>query len=393
MTDEHAKQLLDQQQIIIEKLSKSSGKDMWDKLAILSTFLSSIVIGIVGIYFTTTFKAREITTADAQVHTAEAQVAQRFIPDLSGQNENAKKGALLILSTLSNKDLAFKLGAFYASEGTIEALDILFKNAEGENKVMLRDALIDALFARAASNYTSNQNYEQTLSDCKRILELKKENELRSKDDGYFLADFYRFRGYAYWGLEQNDLAEADYRESLKIIPDYFRAYWELANFYWQRKDSKQSKDQALNYYNQAIQHAATTDIYLARGRLYFDMGKLNEALADYEKYIKAYPYNYQGFYEKAKANEKKQQRKEYEVNIKKALSLVEAPTSSPDATFDQNEVTDIKIRAEEIERQKRVNESYNKEEINHNKEQVKPRPKPPSQKKNFEKNRRKRRF
>jgi hypothetical protein len=63
MTDEQVKQLIEQQQTIIEKISKSKGKDNWDKLATLSTFLSTIVIGVIGIYFTYAYKSQEFASA------------------------------------------------------------------------------------------------------------------------------------------------------------------------------------------------------------------------------------------------------------------------------------------------------------------------------------------
>jgi tetratricopeptide (TPR) repeat protein len=345
MTDEHAQQLLDQQQVIIEKLSKSKEKDTWDKLAILSTFVSSIIIGVVGIYFTTTFKAREVSTADAQLQTAEAQVAQRFIPDLSGPNENAKKGALLILSTLSNKELAFKLGAFYASEGTIGALEILDKKAEGENKALLEDALVDALFTRMSNNYSDEENGDQILSDAKRILELKSEVVLKPKNDGYFLADYYRFCGYAHFLLDEYDVSEGDFQNGLKIIPHYYRIYWDIARFYEYKRNPKHSDVEALKYYNLAIEHAPNDDPYRGRGNFYVNIGKLTEALADFNRYIIAYPNDYRGYY--AIADVKKKTHQPYYADLKKAQNLVQTQS---DRT--ESDLIDINSQVEELERQ-----------------------------------------
>src|SRR5205807_599239 len=113
MTDEQLNQLLQQQQTLIERLDKRKDKDWWDKLSTFSTLLSSVVLAGVGVYFTNAYKAQE-------VRVAEAQVIEKLVTDLSGSNENAKKGALLTAATLSNKDLAARLGALYASPGTID---------------------------------------------------------------------------------------------------------------------------------------------------------------------------------------------------------------------------------------------------------------------------------
>ncbi len=356
MTDEHMQQLLEQQKTIMEKLSRSKEKDKWDKLAILSTFLSSIVIGVVGIYFTTTFKAREITTADAQVRiakdnaeaqvrtaeaqvrTADAQLAQQFIADLTGQNENAKKGALLILSTLRNKELAFKLGAFYASEGTIEALELLLKSGEGEDKTLLKDALVDALFTRTETNYVRDQNYDQMLSDCKRILELKSPDELRTKNGGYFLPDYYRWRAYAHCELQQYDPADRDFDESLKLMPNYDRLHVTIGQCYLERKNH----DEARKHFDLAIGIDDNPSAYGYRGTFFLRIGKIDEAISDYKHYVKAYPGDYKGFYALANAYEKKQQRPEYCASLETAQNLVHRQTV---LAVDERDVVDIDER------------------------------------------------
>lgn len=356
MTDEHVQQFLEQQKIIIEKLSKSKEKDRWDKLAILSTFLSSIVIGVVGIYFTTTFKAREITTADAQVRiakdnaeaqvrtaeaqvrTADAQVAQQFIADLAGQNENAKKGALLILSTLRNKELAFKLGAFYASEGTIEALELLLKSGEGEDKTLLKDALVDALFTRTETNYGRDQNYDQMLSDCKRILELKSPDELRKKNGGLFLADYYRWRAYAHCELGQYEIADSDFDESLKMAPNYDRLEVTIGQCYFERKNY----DEARKHFDRAININNNPNAYGYRGTFFLRIGKIDEAIADFKKYVKAYPGDYKGYHALADAYGQKQLRTEYCANLETAQNLVHRQTIP---AVDERDVVDIDNR------------------------------------------------
>ena len=360
MTDEHVEQLLEQQKTIIEKLSRSKEKDGWDKLAILSTFLSSIVIGVVGIYFTTTFKAREITTAnaqvqiakdnaDAQVRTAEAQIAQQFIRDFAGQNEDAKKGALLILSTLRNKELAFKLGAFYASAGTIEALEILLKTSgENEDKPLLKDALVDALFTRIRTNYNKDYNYDQMLSDCKRILDLKPVEELKTKNNGFFLADYYQWRAHAHCRLRQYEQADIDFNESLKIGPNDDQIEVTIGKCYLQRGDI----GEARKHYDRAVDIGKAPNAYANRGYFFFTNGKFDEAIADYKKYVQAYPSDYRGYLALSDAYEKKQQRTEYCANLETAQSLIHR---QPGSVVDEKDVAEIDNKMMECPSSKRT--------------------------------------
>src|ERR1044071_3560290 len=143
MTNKQLKEILDQNRVLIEKLSKSKGKDTWDKVSILSTLLSSLAIAGIGLYFTSTYKGQE-------VHVAEAQTIEKFIPHLNGTNEDVKKSAILIIASLSDQKLAARVGALYASAGTIEAIEQFFRDARGESKEILKGSLIQAYFSRGS---------------------------------------------------------------------------------------------------------------------------------------------------------------------------------------------------------------------------------------------------
>ncbi len=304
MTEEQTRELLQQQQVIIEKLAKSSGKDSWDKLATLSTFLSSIVIGVIGVYLASAYKAQEIAFKAQEVRITQIQAVEKFLPALSSNNESAKKGALLALASLGDNALAIRFGTAYAGKGTIEALELIYAMAEGESKNQTRDALIDALASRAQDN--NNTDYDQMKLDIERILFLKSPDELRIKADGYFLAGCYTTLGYACLKIERYDLAEKNYRNSLAVIPEYYAGNWGLGMLYSSRGYSGYSPEQALYYYDLSIQKGNGGNILLMRGQLHLDMGHIAQALGDYTTYIHNNPADADGYYRTAIVYQKK---------------------------------------------------------------------------------------
>ena len=318
MTPENEKQIIEQQNQIIEKLSQKKEKDNWDKLSTLSAFLSSIVIGTIGIYFANAYKAQE-------VRVGEFQIVEKFIPILAGNDENAKKGALLTIASLSNQDLAIRLGTSYASPGTIEAMEILLKTAKGENETLLRDALVDAYYYRA-DNFDKNANYDRIINDVKRILELKPVAELKKKYDGYFLANCYQVQGFAYHKIAKYKDAYDSFQKSLEVVPNFYRANWGLGMLYWQRNDQERSLEKALSYFDQAIANYGMEQYYMDRGRLHHDMGHMSEAIADFDQYISIAPNDSQGYTEKAYTYSKQGHNDKAVDNLQTALLYVTDP-------------------------------------------------------------------
>jgi tetratricopeptide (TPR) repeat protein len=356
VTNRQVKQLLEQQRTILEQLARNRGKDGWDKLATLSTFLSSIVIGVIGIYFANAYKAKEIAFKAQEVRIAETQLIEKFIPILAGTDESAKKGALLTVASLSNKDLAIRLGTSYTSAGTIEAMEILLKETEGENKNILRDSLIDALYSRA---FNENSYFDQMISDIDKIFTLKSKDELKPKWDGYFLANCYRRRAYAYGGLGKYNLALDDLQESLKLIPNYSLAYSDLGNLYWRRTDAERSLDKALQYFDEAVKYMEKADgnIFFYRGQLYREMGRYDQALADFTKYIPFRPNDPMAYYEIAMVYQQKKDYSRAFHNAKKGREYATEPNQQAvQAMFD--------AIIEEIEGQMTVHEKTDKQSM-----------------------------
>jgi hypothetical protein len=317
MTDGQADKLIRQQETIIEKLSKGKEKDRWDKISVLSSILSSFVIAGIGVYFTNAFKSQEIRVS-------EVEVIEKLVTHLSGTNENSKKGALLAMATL-NKDMAIKLGALYASTGTIEAMELLLRNADGEGKLLLLDALVDAYSSRA-QNSLDNYSDEQVIRDINKIFKLTPKESLKNKREGYFLADCYINRGHAYKNLQKYDLALSDYQDSLKIIPNYSNGYWALGGLFFDRKDSGKSLNEALKYYDLAELHGARELIYLHRGELRYEIGNIDLAIMDFDKYVLSNSFDYRGHYYRGLAYDKKNDLAAAAIELKKAMALASDP-------------------------------------------------------------------
>ena len=99
-------------------------------------------------------------------------------------------------------------------------------------------------------------------------------------------AEAYFDRAAAYEHEQDFDKAIADYRKAIEIKPDYAEAYFALADIY--RRDEVGDNDEAIAYYSSAIKlNPDYADAYLNRGYTYESLGKLDQALADYNEAIR----------------------------------------------------------------------------------------------------------
>jgi tetratricopeptide (TPR) repeat protein len=284
MEAEELKQLLDHQEFLIEKVSKKGGKDIWDKLSTFSTLFSSILIAAIGVYFTNVYKQQE-------VRLAEAQTVEKFLQHLSGPNDNEKRGAIMALAAW-NKDLAARLGALYASSGTIDALESILKTTAGETKEKLRDALIDAYFNRGLESLDKNQFLERAISDYSKVLQLESEGELDERHGVYFVANTYHNRGMAYLRIGKYDVAMSDAQKSIQIGPDNPQigiVYWTLASAYEKQGDDEQAKAN----YNLAVKYDTDGSTYGGRAYYYYQKKDYDSAIADFSKALSISPDNF----------------------------------------------------------------------------------------------------
>jgi len=344
---EQLKEIIGQQKAIIAKLNESKKKDLWDRVASLSglfTFLSSIVIAMIGIHFTNAYKAQE-------VRISEAQTVEKFMPYLTGANENAKRGAILAVASLSNKELAARLGALSASSGTIDALELIFKTAEGEGKELLKDSLIDAYFNRGLDLLNSNQDMDRVISDYNRIHELAKDDEISSKRGVYFLCHSYMNRGSAYREKGNYDQALEDYKRALQIRSEEGLVYQNIALTY----DYKGDFAASIANHEKSIKYSNTEAAYTARGTSYERKGEFDKAIADYTTGISINPNIYYPYYNRALAYKKKGEFDKAASDFRKAITLINNPKDQEWRKKAESEIEEIgqKIKAQENNRPK----------------------------------------
>jgi hypothetical protein len=85
-------------------------KDTWDKAAIVSTFLGSVLIAAVGLVFTITYNSKEAERQqafrDQQIRTAETDVVLKLLPQLTSENPEIRHVAETVLMTVEQTDAA-----------------------------------------------------------------------------------------------------------------------------------------------------------------------------------------------------------------------------------------------------------------------------------------------
>jgi tetratricopeptide (TPR) repeat protein len=281
MSDNISTDVLAQQHTIMEKLAditqklaNSRRKDGWDKLSALSAALSVVAIGLVGGIFTYVYKSREI-------HIAEAQVVEKFLPHLVGTNETAKNGAIMAIATLGNTELATRLGVSFASAGTIDALEYLLKTARHGSKALVRPALVRAYAIRARDIIDNNKDLDQALKDYARIHALEPGDQLKKNYDNTFLFDLYDSRADVYYMQLKYDLAVDDYKRAVQFSPsEYYKAHSiaKVANTY----AAQGNFDEARRTFDLAFKNATpAAGMYRMRGLFYIEQEDFVRAIED----------------------------------------------------------------------------------------------------------------
>jgi hypothetical protein len=119
-------------------------KDFWDKFSATSTFLSGVIVALVGLYFTNNYNAQQAARDEIlkaqQLRLAQVELIHKFIPQLNG-TEKEKKLAIIAISSLGNAELATKLAVLDQSEGAKSALESLAKSGNSEEKDLAQQAL------------------------------------------------------------------------------------------------------------------------------------------------------------------------------------------------------------------------------------------------------------
>lgn len=126
----------------LKSLKNNKKKDIWDRLPVISTFLSTVVIAAFGSYFTYTYNERQgirdTQTEQYKTKILEMQTIEKFIPHLT-KNEKSKEYALIAITILGNPELATKFAQLSPSEGSELATDMIMRSAPASDQRMLPD--------------------------------------------------------------------------------------------------------------------------------------------------------------------------------------------------------------------------------------------------------------
>lgn len=138
-------------------------KDFWDKFSAASTFISGVIVALVGLIFTWSYNsqqaARDEILKTQQIRLAQVELIYKFIPQLNG-SERDKKLAIIAISALGNSELATKLAVLDQSEGTKAALESLATSGSQEEKALAQRAL--ANFKKFESHLSNIQGGSKT---------------------------------------------------------------------------------------------------------------------------------------------------------------------------------------------------------------------------------------
>jgi hypothetical protein len=95
---------------LVKKLDVPKRKDRWDKLAVASSFVSTVLLASVGLVFTKCYDERQATEQRdlriAQQRVAELDVISKLIPQLANTDPSQREWAALVLRAVVRSDSA-----------------------------------------------------------------------------------------------------------------------------------------------------------------------------------------------------------------------------------------------------------------------------------------------
>ncbi len=111
-------------------------KDIWDRLGAISTLITGIFVGLVGIGATAIYNARQLDIAEAEqartLQIRRVEIVQQFFPHLVADNDDEATGALLAIAALGDEKLAADLTEHFGGGASDQALARLAASASPE---------------------------------------------------------------------------------------------------------------------------------------------------------------------------------------------------------------------------------------------------------------------
>jgi tetratricopeptide (TPR) repeat protein len=257
--------------------------------------LSSIVIAVLGVYFTDSYRKQD-------VRIAQAQTIEKFLPALNSTNAGDKRGALLAIYALQNDELAARLAASYITSENIDACETILGRAKGDAKEELIDAVLIAYSKRALEKFASwaNNSPESMIFDFNRIFQLRNDDYIAKKWGKWDLANWYAERGNVYRDSRDYEKADADYQKALQIYPNH---YWVFLNIGIMNSDQEKFEEAVQNINKSIELNKYSGESYSTLAETYVKMKQPDKAADYFDKAIAIDPNKYNLYFKRAYFN------------------------------------------------------------------------------------------
>lgn len=127
-------QNLDERIQRIEEKLENPSKDVWDKFASISTFLSGVIVALIGILATIVYNRRQLDSQriqkDREISILRVQTVEKFFIHFSSKNQNIRRAALDTIRALGDEELAARLAKHFGGESGAAVLASLSKSAD-----------------------------------------------------------------------------------------------------------------------------------------------------------------------------------------------------------------------------------------------------------------------
>lgn len=165
-------------------------KDWWDKLSSLTPVFATLLIGLLGLYFTNTYEAAnqarnqaldeqaKITAAnDTKIRELEA--VEKLLPHLSSATatRDGQKLALIAIRELGSAKIAIQFAEILGTDGARDALEFTANTAESSSDAKLAQAALDRLDLLAKGISTGKDSVSNWQEVVERIQKPDPDNE------------------------------------------------------------------------------------------------------------------------------------------------------------------------------------------------------------------------
>jgi S1-C subfamily serine protease len=122
-------------------------KDIWDKIAALSSLAGGVLVAAIGFYATQIYdkRSRDAEQLDRErgVIAQELQTVEKFFPHLASSSDVERQGAIEAINSLGNAKLAANMARTFGGPGARQALTNIAATSSGASKEFAEKALTD----------------------------------------------------------------------------------------------------------------------------------------------------------------------------------------------------------------------------------------------------------